>query len=468
MLGVAAAVAVTVVEPRAYTARATVLVIPTGLDDSGVVTNGRTTSTVNLDTEAQLATSGDVATQVQKTDRTLAGSSTRDLASNVTVSVPANTSVLNLSFEASNARVAQRGAQAFADAYLVVRRNIAQATLDRRIARLQTNLATLDGLLSTAINDVAVTRSTPNSAPAELARSTRDRYTRQINSLSNQVVSLQATVVTAGRVLSPAALPASASSPSWLLNVAGGFGIGLLIGLLVAAIRVRRPSRLRHGDDIERILQVPVLATLGQPGKGSSLSRQLDDSEAILRLANVLRATVRSGGTVLVIAADDRETSRSLALDLARGLDSLTGSASHLDLAAAAAGGTHPGRIRRPENTEWLVVGARSPLQSASGQAVAVDCDAVILVTGAILPTRTAKQIVRMLDEVSAPLLGVVRIRSRRKSSKSARRAGASPAHDADHRVSPDTADPGLAESPSAVAPAVSGSAAGVGSRPRQ
>jgi capsular polysaccharide biosynthesis protein len=73
-------------------------------------------SKVDLDTEAQIVPTAAVASGAQ----TLLGTAEdlTDLIKKVTVAVPANTAILDITFEAATRSEAQRGSQTFAQAYL--------------------------------------------------------------------------------------------------------------------------------------------------------------------------------------------------------------------------------------------------------------------------------------------------------------------------------------------------------------
>src|SRR5215471_15687124 len=67
IVGLVAAFAYVTVAPKAYTATASVNVVPTAADQSNAVADSRTNgATVNLDTQAQIVTSTAVATSAGK------------------------------------------------------------------------------------------------------------------------------------------------------------------------------------------------------------------------------------------------------------------------------------------------------------------------------------------------------------------------------------------------------------------
>src|SRR4051794_16637363 len=112
--GLGGGAALTRALPKVYESSTSVLV--QALDQDTNAQGGRTKGTVNLDTEAQLVGSGAVAAKAAELLRT--ARSPIDLAKDVSVEVPANTTVLVITFKADQAQTAQSGSHAFAEAYL--------------------------------------------------------------------------------------------------------------------------------------------------------------------------------------------------------------------------------------------------------------------------------------------------------------------------------------------------------------
>jgi uncharacterized protein involved in exopolysaccharide biosynthesis len=102
-VGILAAGAYIAKAPKAYTATATVNVTPTGVSQTqgGAVAGGRTSGVVNLDTEAQIVKSSSVAAIAARALHTPLTPTA--LLQNVSVAVPANSSVLQVSCVAKSA-----------------------------------------------------------------------------------------------------------------------------------------------------------------------------------------------------------------------------------------------------------------------------------------------------------------------------------------------------------------------------
>jgi succinoglycan biosynthesis transport protein ExoP len=129
---------------KVYTAAASVYVTASSSGTAGQVANSRTTSTVNLDTEAQVVQSATVA---QAADKLMHSTdNVQKLLHRVSVTVPANSQVLSISCEASSPDGAASCAQAFAQAYLNYSSNSTTASLKSQIRTLQSNIAGLESV----------------------------------------------------------------------------------------------------------------------------------------------------------------------------------------------------------------------------------------------------------------------------------------------------------------------------------
>src|SRR5918994_2782924 len=111
LLGIAAAVGATYTIPATYEATTTLLVTPTGAEDAAATIQG-STKEVNLETEAQIVTSAAVAERVRET----LGSprSAAELAGDISVEVPPNTTLLSITAVAESPQAAQKESRTFA------------------------------------------------------------------------------------------------------------------------------------------------------------------------------------------------------------------------------------------------------------------------------------------------------------------------------------------------------------------
>ena len=262
LLGGAAAAGYLNVAAKTYTSIATVQVTDTGVPDSASPTGSRnSTSNVGMDTEAQVVTSNTVATLA------VAGLKTNEppdnLAAKVKVTVPPNSAVLSIAFEAGNARDARSGAQVFAASYLANRESVAKGLIASELKSLQIQLPALNKQLQDLTGQTAVLPS--NSPQRAYALAQQDVVRTQINTINAAISPLLQQRVTPGRLLSPATLPGSPSAPQTPLVLLSGLLGGLLLGAVIALVSVRRDRRIHGSSEFARTINLPLLAEMSGP-----------------------------------------------------------------------------------------------------------------------------------------------------------------------------------------------------------
>lgn len=465
LLGLGIAAGVTARMPKTYESATSVLVTPAGQDTN--VSGGRTKGEVNLDTEAQLVRSTAVAAGAAELLRSPLPPD--ELAKSLRVEVPANTSVLVITYTATEPAAAQAGSHAFAEAYLRNRERTATASTEAAIKALSDKTKQLSTTLTEVNNQLArVDRESPQRPNLESQRQTTQN---QLNSLNGKLNELTTTTVSVGSIISEARLPSMPSSPNTMLNLATGGMLGLLLGLLAATLWERLDRRVRSASDVSGA-GVPVLATLNgrsaprfddvlQPyGPGGRTFNRLrnevlaslgrDDqvvvvtgasrgSATTLVAANLATALARTGSEVVLIGAHLPESmveiapiARIFGIAAKPGLSEvLAGRAPLADAVqqaprvpslrvvttggTAAAGGLMQsqalsdmlGTLRR--QAAYVVIEAPSTSSSADAQSLASLADAAIL----SVETRRARRpevadAAEQLRRVGTPLLGAV------------------------------------------------------------
>jgi capsular polysaccharide biosynthesis protein/MinD-like ATPase involved in chromosome partitioning or flagellar assembly len=315
LVGLSAGYAFTALRSAEYTSTATVLVSPVSTDSD--VTGGRTTGTVNLDTEAQLVRSSAVETKARDLLRTTI--SPQDLGESVKVTVPANTTLMEISFTADNPAGAQQGAHAFAEAYLQNRSDTAKADTNVRIKALRTTISGLVAQQKVLTGQIA---ALPVDSPDRaFAQAQLNTVNDAISTANQRLVPLVNDPIESGNISTDALLPDSASGPLGILAIASGLLLGLLFGLMLAFALERADKRVRRSVDLEREFDVPVLVEVPTGARTdfsmvqSTHSRQ---GNAFSELRNVLVSLVSDREQIILVAgASDGPAGSIVAANLA-------------------------------------------------------------------------------------------------------------------------------------------------------
>jgi capsular exopolysaccharide synthesis family protein len=239
-----------------YQATASVLVNP--LRTSPSPPGARLDQLINMTNEKQLALSAAVAEEAGKS---LRSSVTPDeLLEHVSAEVPADSQILKIFYHDTAPLTAQRGANAFAQAYL-----------DYRKDAVVTQVTSVRKTLTDQVNDLSAKKQqseeiarNPNAPEAEKrnAEASLTVYTSQLANANQELVALEQLDLSPGRVIQPAALPTEPASPRHLLNVGAAAFVGLLLAMAVAFVRDRSDDRLRGREDLAERLDRPVLASI--------------------------------------------------------------------------------------------------------------------------------------------------------------------------------------------------------------
>jgi capsular polysaccharide biosynthesis protein/Mrp family chromosome partitioning ATPase len=306
-LGVVAAGAYYKTAPRTYTATAAVYVNATAANNNAAL--GRTGGPVNMDNEAQIVQSQTVATLAAKRLRSSLPPQT--LVKQISITVPANTTVLDINCKGRPRAAAAACANDFASAYLSVRLSGAAGTVSSALSALQSNAAALATRISQLKIQVSAlptnsARHTTRLIELTAADSQLTELENQINLLVPELSSLQAPGNTlAGHVITPAIPPATPSSPRALLLFPSGLLAGLLIGLIAAFFVDRRDDRINAARDVERFLDLPVLLSVSAKNARTRAALAAPRSRAdreFAELAQHIAVALGDGNYVLLVA----------------------------------------------------------------------------------------------------------------------------------------------------------------------
>ncbi|MBM2619292.1 lipopolysaccharide biosynthesis protein [Actinoplanes sp. LDG1-06] len=307
--GLGAGAALTSTMPKVYQSSTAVLV--QAVDQDTNAQGGRTKGMVNLDTEAQLVGSGAVAAKAAALLRS--PRSPIELARDVSVEVPANTTVLMVTFQAGTPQEAQSGSHAFAEAYLRNREETAQNGLNQQIKTLTAKIKQLTTTLA-GIN-ARLSRAAKGSSDESNLLSLRSNSQNQLNGMTGKLNELTTTTIGAGSIISDARLPETPVSPNAMINIATGGMLGLLLGLGLGFVRERYDRRLRSASDVRDRGRMHVLAALDErttPHFDDVLQPYGAGGRVFNRLRNEVLATMPQGDQIIVVTGASRGSASTL------------------------------------------------------------------------------------------------------------------------------------------------------------
>lgn len=304
IIGLVGAFGYVTVAPKSYSATASVNVVPTAADQSNSVAGSRTSgATVNLDTEAQVVTSTAVATLAGKMMNSPL--TPYKLAAQIAVTVPPNSSILDITCKASTAVDAATCANDFAKAYLQNRQQSAVADINGQLKTLSTQISALNTQIAALTTKISTLPSNSPTKAADTAQLDTDKS--KLSNLTKDYANTNGELANTngGSVNNVATPPGKPSSPKKLLILPSGLVLGLLIGLVLAFLVDRRDKRIHNAAHAERVLDLPVLLNLptGAFGREVSIaSPRSKTGQAFTDLAHGVAAALGEGNHVVFVA----------------------------------------------------------------------------------------------------------------------------------------------------------------------
>ena len=265
-------------------------------------------------TEVQIARSTAVANAVAK--KLGLHVPAAELLANLGVVVPADSNVVDFTYSSPRPEDAQKGAQAFADAYVQVR---AQQFQEQTSVAAKSTLDQIDSM-SRQLSSVEqkLSRATSSTERRRLSNQS-DSFTTQLALLRQQLAALndQALTFAPATVLVDAPLPKSPSKPNVPLNLILGLFGGLVIGFGIAALAEFLDDRVRSARDLQARLGTPVLGMIPKDTSEAphaaatfvALGAPTSPSgDALRRLTtNVAAAAAETGTRSIAITSVDRD-----------------------------------------------------------------------------------------------------------------------------------------------------------------
>jgi len=318
-----------------YEATAQIVVPPVEIESGPLATEG-----VSLETEAEIVRSSQVAALASE----LMGSSdpADSLLPHVSVEIPPDTQSLLIAYSDTDPEVAQRGANAFARAFLDVREEQAADELIRLSSSYLEEIEALEQDLDEASETMA--ENPPFSASWRIAQSRRYYIREEIIGLRTRLSVLRTTDIDPGEVIVRASRPSAPAGPGPVIVTASGLLLGLFLGIVIAFLRDRVDERLRGRIDVQATARAPVLAVIPEhPGwTDPSSARLISVTEPESATAEAYR-TLGAGVMILTrrlergSAEDGRRTPILLVVSPLQG-EGKTTAAANLGVELAQAG----------------------------------------------------------------------------------------------------------------------------------
>jgi polysaccharide biosynthesis transport protein len=245
------------------------------LVEPGAFADTATTKPPNMGTEKEIASSGDVLALATRN----LGLPQGDLLRGLSVTVPLDTYVLEITYSYPNPAEARRRAQGIAQAYVFY--------------RAKSNFTAQSGGKSPG---------NVGNAPQSGARA---------------------------QVITPASLPVSPASPNYVVNIGVALTIGLALGVGTAVVRDLANDRLRGAADVEVHSGAPVLALVpparrsGRDGSRGLVTVDHPDSlvaEAFRDLRTRLLQVAPPGAKTLLVTGSAGEEQTTVAANVAAAL----------------------------------------------------------------------------------------------------------------------------------------------------
>ena len=319
-VAVLATVALTLSQTKIYSATATAVI---QAPPQQTVSGGP-----NMATEAQIARSLAVADRVARNLRL--NVPPEELLAQLGIRVPADSEVLKFTYSSPEPKIAQKRAQAFAEAFADVRRRQFQTdvlasttSINEQVQSLTEQGAVLDRRIQNADpGKQGVLRIQRGALTTEIAL-----LQQKLNGLNDQAAS-HAPVT----VLGKASLPTAPAKPKLPLNIFLGLLGGLLLGFAIAAVAEYVDTRIRGTSDLAKRLGAPVLGLIPRDDDGSATPGVLTlvaidapasstaDAYRRLRTNFIAAASHARTKSVAVISVDHTDSTMELHANLAAAL----------------------------------------------------------------------------------------------------------------------------------------------------
>lgn len=263
--------------PAKYSAQSTVIAYALPQDPNAQASNQMN---VDIDTEAAVANSYEVAQTAAQTIDSNDTGLTQEIHSSIEVAAHSGTSILGITASANTPEKAADYANAVANAYLQVRQESLKANIENNTSRIREALKNSD-------NNNQVTRT----------------------ALEEKLAQAEVTSTNAGRIISAAQAPTEPDNLALWKYVVVGLVMGAMVGAVLTWIvdaRLRKVSYLDRAED-----------ALGQKISLIRQTKRVEDTQLLLRALGAPSGNfANSGYRGLVIYSPDKQLAPRLARNL--------------------------------------------------------------------------------------------------------------------------------------------------------
>ncbi len=241
-----------------YTAQAKVLVEP--LPSEVVVPQP---DPVNLKTQVEIVASEPVAARAR--EELGLDESLEDILANLDVSGIPETEVLEVRYTSQDPEFAAAAANSFAESYISYRKEKALEDVSSDEESVRRRLNATSSQLAGLTTEIEAARRTGDEGLVATLETSRNVLIARLGVLQQRIDDIaadRATQTGGGSVIEAASVPGVPSAPNHMINVMLGLILGLGLGTGAAFLRERLDDRFRDRGELERTLEVPVLATV--------------------------------------------------------------------------------------------------------------------------------------------------------------------------------------------------------------
>lgn len=218
---------------------------------------------VDVPTQAEIISSEAVASLVR--DELEYRGSSADLLEGLSVESIPDTQVVGVSYSSPQAAFAQEAANAFANSYLEFQETQAVKEVGAQEEAVQNRVDAASRQLNGLNLDLQKAVASKDQALAATLETSRSVLIARLGVLQQELDDLRSdrtAKLDAGEIIESANLPASPVSPNHITNGLLGLLLGLTAGIGLAFLRERLDDRFKDREEVERVLGVPVLATV--------------------------------------------------------------------------------------------------------------------------------------------------------------------------------------------------------------